>query len=237
MKMLGVMVTAVTLALAAPIALAQTTPEKQRQITVSGEGEVKVAPDRAVIVLGMVSESRELARAQSENAQKIAQTVAMLEKQGIEKRHVQTDFMRIEPRFEKTFGVGPASYVVHRDIVVTVIDLKKLDTLIAEAVKLGINSAYNFTLTTSEPRKHRDAARLLAAQAAKEKATLLAQALGAAVGPALNIEEHNVGMPMGTRHAAPPNVTERAAGGDTLPVFSAGEISVRASVSVTFALQ
>jgi uncharacterized protein YggE len=237
MKMLGVMAAAATLALAAPMALAQAAPEKQRQITVSGEAEIKVEPDRAVIVLGMVSENRELARAQSENAQKIGQTLAMLEQQGIEKRHVQTDFVRIEPRFEKTFGVGPASYVVRRDIVVTITDLKKLEILIAEAVKLGINSAYNFTLMTSEPRKHRDAARLLAAQAAKEKATLLAQAVGAAVGPALNIEEHSVGMPMGTRHAAPPNMTEQAGGGEARQVFSAGEISVRASVSVTFALQ
>ena len=44
-------------------------------------------------------------------------------------------------------------------------------------------------------------------------------------------------MPMGTRHAAPPNITEQAGGGEAKPVFSAGEISVRASVSVTFALQ
>jgi uncharacterized protein YggE len=237
MKILGFVLAAAAVMLAAPMALAQTSPDKQRQITVSGEAEVKVVPDRAVIVMGMVSESRELAKAQSENAQKIAQTIAMLEQQGIDKRQVQTDFLRIEPRFEKSFGIGPAFYVVRRDIVVTVTDLKKLEIVTGEAIKLGINSANQFTLQTSELRKHRDAARLLAAQAAKEKATLLAQALGASVGPALTIEERYVPTPTGSRNVAAQNASVEAGGGDVQPVFSAGEISVRASVSVTFALQ
>lgn len=236
MKIIGAVLTAAALSLAAPIALAQTAPDKQRLITVSGEAEVKVMPDRAVVVLGMVSENRELAKAQGDNAQKIGQAIAMLEREGIDKRHVQTDFLRIEPRFEKIIGVGPASYVVRRDIVVTVTDLKKLETVIGEAVKLGINSASQFTLQTSDLRKHRDAARLLAAQAAKEKAALLAQALGAAVGPVQSIEEHNVPMPMGSRQMMVQNASVEA-GGDAAPAFSAGEISVRASVAVTFALQ
>lgn len=238
MKILGAVVVGAALVLAAPLALAQTAPDKQRQITVSGEAEIKVAPDRAVIVLGMVSESRELPKAQAENAQKIGQTIAMLERLGIEKRHVQTDYLRIEPRFEKTFGVGPASYIVRRDVVVTVTDLKKLETVIAESIKLGINSSGQFALQTSELRKHRDAARLQAAQAAKEKAVLLAQALGATVGPALTIEEQHVPGPMGTRHAMAPNVSlEQQSRGDALPVFAGGEISVFATVTVTFALQ
>jgi uncharacterized protein YggE len=238
MKMLGVLSIAAALALTAPMAVAQTVAEKQRQITVSGEAEVKVAPDRAIIVLGMVSENRELPKAQADNAQKIGQTIAMLERLGIEKRHVQTDYLRIEPRFEKTFGVGPASYIVRRDVVVTVTDLKKLETVIAEAIKLGINSSGQFVLQTSDLRKHRDAARLQAAQAAKEKAVLLAQALGATVGPALTIEEQHAPGPMSTRYATAPNVSlEQQSRGDALPVFSGGEISVSATVTVTFALQ
>ena len=236
MRMLGMMVAAAALTLAAPLALAQTAAEKPRHIAVNGEAEVKMAPDRAVLVLGMVSESRELPKAQAENAQKIGQAIAMLEAQGIDKRHIQTDFVRIEPRFEKTFGVGPASYVVRRDIVVTVVDLKKLETVIGEAVKLGINSASQFSLQTSDLRKHRDAARLQAAQAAKEKADLLARALGASVGPVLTIQENGVPMPASARGLAVQNVSVEA-GGDAPPAFSAGEISVRASVTVTFALQ
>lgn len=241
MKMLGAILTAAALALAAPVALAQTAlaqtaAEKPRQITVSGEAEIKVAPDRAVLVLGMVSESRELPKAQAENAQKIGQALAMLEAQGVDKRHIQTDYVRIEPRFEKSFGVGPASYIVRRDIVVTVIDLKKLETVIGEAVKLGINSASQFSLQTSDLRKHRDAARLQAAQAAKEKATLLAQALGASLGPVLTIQENAVPLPVSARGLAVQNVSVEA-GGDAPPAFSAGEISVRAHVTVTFALQ
>jgi uncharacterized protein YggE len=235
MKMLGAVLTVAALALAAPVAMAQTAAERFRQISVGGEAEVKVTPDRATLVLGMVSESRELPKAQAENAQKIGQAIAMLEKMGIEKRHIQTDFLRIEPRFEKTYGIGPAAYIVRRDIVVTLTDLKKLEPVIAEAVKLGINTAGQFTLETSDLRKHRDAARLLAAQAAREKATLLAQALGATVGPVQTIDETNVPTPMSARSLAPQNVSVEAGGGP--PVFSAGEISVRAAVMVTFALQ
>ncbi len=236
MKRLATISTVLALVLAAPMALAQTA-EKPRQVTVIGDAEVRVAPDRAVIVLGMVSDSRDLAKAQSENAEKISQALAMLARQGIEKRHVQTDFLRVEPRFEKNYGTGPASYLVRRDIVVTVTDLAKLETLIEEALKLGINSASRFTLQTSELRKHRDAARLLAVQAAKEKAALLAQALGASIGPVQAIQEYGVPAPMGTRYGGAQNVSQEAAGGDAQPVFSGGEIAVRASVSVSFALQ
>src|SRR5262249_14990439 len=92
-------------------------------------------------------------------------------------------------------------------------------------------------------RKHGDAARLKAIQAAKEKAEALAQALGSKISNLRTISEgygsywsgsgYGWGW-AGGYYANSRNEQSAESGGETLPL---GQIGVRATVSVTFDLE
>ena len=130
-------------------------------------------------------------------------------------------------------------------------DVNKASEAIAVAFQAGANQVVNVEFYTSELRKYRDQTREMAMKAASEKATALSQAAGANTGCVLNINENSWSYFNGwnwwnggssqnvwTQNAiqnVTPSSGEMPASDDS-PV-SAGHISIRAEVSVMFALR
>jgi uncharacterized protein YggE len=105
------------------------------------------------------------------------------------------------------------------------------------AVAAGANRIHALQMRTSELRKHRDQARLMAVRAAREKAVAIASELGQKIGRARNVQ---VDSPQG--YWANANTTQNAfssAGGDSSGAadFAAGQITVTGRVTVTFELE
>jgi uncharacterized protein len=224
--------------------VAQDTPVR-RTISVTGEAEVRVVPDEAVITFGIeTSSDKAIDNAREENDRRLEELLALTRRLGIKPEHVQTDYLDIEPRYdydserrERKF----LGYFIQRNVVITLRDLTKFTPLLTDALKLGVNRAGQVQFRTTELRKHRDAARTMAIRAAKEKAVDLAKELGMKVGKPITIEESSTWDTWGgpRRGMMMQNaMSEESMGGDMgSSTLAPGQISVSARVSVTFDLE
>jgi uncharacterized protein YggE len=118
--------------------------------------------------------------------------------------------------------------------MITLKDVKKAEPVIDSALKNGANQLQGIDFRSVELRRHRDQARSLAIQAAKEKAIALAHDLDCTVGAPRTINESGSGYLTAysslNSEQEMPQVEES---NETLPL---GQISIRAAVNVTFDL-
>lgn len=218
--------------------------DPRRTINVTGDAEVKVVPDEVSINFSVETNNADLDLARQENDKKVAAVIAMVKKLGVEDKFIQTDYLTVEPRFDynNAYQNGQErkflGYYMTKNISVTLRDVSKFEKLVADALKLGTNYIRGISFQTTELRKHRDAARLMAVRAAKEKALALSGELGQKLGKPINISESNNNYPMYKSRmmmnaSAAPEGTDASAG----EVIALGQIEIKASVSVTFELE
>jgi uncharacterized protein YggE len=218
------------------------------QITVTGDAQVKVRPDRVVLTLGVETRDPKLETAKSTHDKLTSAVIASAKAAGVPEEKIATDYVEIEPRFD--VNGKPAElleYVVRRTVVVTLEDIDRFEAILAGALEAGANYVLDVNFQTTELRKHRDKARSLAIVAAREKAEALAGALEQRIGRPTQINEQAsnwwdyYGSGWGRRwdgYMAQNVVSGGMAGGDfDVGAFSPGEIAVSARVSVTFELQ
>ena len=244
---------AVVLACAACQAQPQTITvqeqAKPRTITVTGEAEVRVVPDEVILTLGVETWNMNLETAKTQNDDVVRKLLALTKDSGIESKHVQTDYVGIEPRYQDSYERKDfLGYFVRKNVVITLKDITKFEAVLSRALELGANYVHGVDFRTTELRKHRDEARALAIKAAQEKATALAGELGQTIGQPITISENQsswwswYGSWWGYRWggSATQNVVQNAGGsGATLgdSALAPGQIAVNASVTVEFELK
>ena len=236
----------------------QTTCNKDRTVNVSGTAVVNVVPDRALIQLGVQSNGRTPKEVQTQNAAMISRVVKALKGLGVEAKDISTDRYIIQPLYEDWDSLRIKGYRIFNVLSVTMRDVDKTSEAIAAAFQAGANQVVNVEFYTSELRKYRDQAREMAITAAREKAGALAQGGGTDIGCVLNISENSWSYFNGWRgwgwwygggnnqNLWTQNAVQNAAptggsGESTTPngdsPVSAGQISIRAEVTATFALK
>ncbi|RPJ24090.1 MAG: DUF541 domain-containing protein [Chloroflexi bacterium] len=250
--------TPTTTATAQPTQELQNTCDPNRNIHVSGTAVVNVTPDRALIQLGVQSNGRSPKEVQARNAAMINRVIKAMKNLGVATKDISTDRYIIQPLYEDWDSLRIKGYRIFNVISITMRDVDKTSEAIAAAFQAGANQVVNVEFYTSELRKYRDQAREMAITAAHEKADALAQAGGADTGCVLNITENthsyfngwsgwgwwygggnnqNVWTQNAVQNVAPPASSgSGTTSTDDSPV-SAGQISIRAEVSVTFALK
>jgi uncharacterized protein YggE len=216
-------------------------------ISVTGEAEVRVVPDEVMLNLGVETFDKVLAVAKSANDQRIAKTVALVRAAGIPAEHVQTDYISIEPRYvQGDIARDLAGYVVRKSVVVRLREIARFESLLTAALDAGVTHVHGIEFRSTDLRKHRDQARTLALTAAREKAAFLAGAAGTPLGRVLSISESgygywsSYGSGWGSRYGSAAQNVVQSFGGASLSTdatLAPGQISIRASVSATFALQ
>ncbi len=221
---------------------------QNRTISVEGDAEIKVAPDRILLTLGIEVSDKDLARAKELHDTRTRAVLEAVKNTGIEAKDIQTDYLEIEPRYE--WSSRPENFIgyfVRKTLVVTIRDVPRFEGVLSVALSSGANYVLGVQFLTSELRKHRDEARALAIKAAREKAVDLASQLNQKVGVPVNISEtssrwyswYGRGWWGGRQSYQAQNVVQNI-GGDSISgdsVISPGRISVSASVRVTFELQ
>lgn len=233
---------AVTLVVATaltPLALsAQERDRKEPVIVVSGEGDAAVAPDLAIISLG-VAETRKTAREALDVANAaMTAVVDALKKQGIAPRDLQTSGLSIQaqynyPQNEDGTPKPPilTGYMVSNTLTVRIRDLAKVGAVIDQAVTLGVNQGGDIRFTNVDAAKTVTEARTEAVKNAIAKAQTLADAAGVKLGRILEItESSNAEEPRPLMSARMAKESD-----DAVPV-EAGENSYSVSVNVTFAI-
>jgi uncharacterized protein len=238
---------------AAQFASAQGVPdaaEKQpATISVSGSAEVRVPPDEINLNVGVEVRHANLDEAKTLNDQKVAGVLKFLREAGIEAKDVQTDFIGIHPEFRNSRDTTPEVYVVQRSIGIRLRQVSDFEKVLTGLLKNGVNYVHGIDFRTTELRRHRDAARQLAIHAARLKADTLARELGARVGKVQTITENTwggwwswSGGSWGSQNygGGYQNVMQNTGGGagpSEDGSLSVGQISVSATVNVTFLLE
>jgi len=227
---------------------AQPATQESRLITVTGDAEVRVAPDEAVVTLGVETWNADLTLAKNQNDERVAKVLALARGSGVKPEHIQTEHISVEPRYHDDYERrGFLGFYVRKTIVVTLQDLTQFEDLLTGALGAGATHVHGVQFRTTELRKYRDQARALAVGAAREKAEALAKELGQQVGQPQTIQEDQnswwswYGAWWGASWGGigMQNVVQNM-GGSAMPAegsFAPGQIAVNAKVTVSFELR
>ncbi|GAA5481973.1 SIMPL domain-containing protein [Haloferula sargassicola] len=167
----------------------------QRRISVTGTVEFKTPPDEIVWNIRLVDENPHLATAKESNDGKISAVLALQETLEIDAGNLETGHLNIEREYERgAHGErGDFKYFrVSRQVVIRQQDLTRFDEYL-DALVSSAEIEANFQFESSKMQDLRAEARLKAMGIAKEKASGMAEAVGAKVGRVLTINEHSEG--------------------------------------------
>jgi uncharacterized protein YggE len=223
----------------ASVAAAQQQEREPPLITVTGEAEVRVVPDEVIFDLTVQTLNRDLRLAKSQTDERLKKTLELTRKYKIAPADVQTDYVKLEPRYrgndETRLLVG---YSVRKDLVFTLRDASQAEELLSEVIESGVTRINSISFRSSQLRKHRDQARALAIKAAQEKATALAAEIGQKIGKAYSIEEESTGNnfrsgALNLNNVASDGAETSASSEGTLAL---GQIKLSARITVRFFL-
>ncbi|MCO6173672.1 SIMPL domain-containing protein [Flavobacterium sp. NRK F10] len=229
MKKLVLILTFATTAMMAQNQIQEPVP----QISVSGEGKIKVVPDQAVITLGVENTGKDATEVKKKNDETVDAIIKAIKKNGIPTSDYQTQNVSLRKNYD--YNQKKYSYYANQTISIHLKDLKKYDALLMSLVDAGVNNIQGVEFKSSRLEQYESEARVKAMLDAKKKAEDYVSVLGQKVGKALQISDNsqvNYPRPMYKTYA----VAEMA---DAAPreTLAIGEIEVTANVSVSFELK
>ncbi len=203
-----------------------------RLVTVTGEGTIAVAPDAAVIRVGVSTQGKTAADASNANAQKMTAVLAAIKDTGIAGRDVQTAALSLQPQYDAGKPGAPrlVGFQVSNQVTVKIRDIKTLPGVLDRAISAGANEMSGNEFVVSEQSKLLDEARGQAIADARRKAELYAQAAGGHVGRVVSITDE--GAPAPVR----PVMSAMRAGAAAVPV-APGEQTLKSAVTVSYMLE
>jgi len=205
-------------------------------VRVSGEATTTVDADMAVLSLGIVQQAKTPLAVRDAVTVAADRLITSLVVLGIEKKQIRTSNFSIYPVYDERPGKQNLIIGYKADTSVT---LTLEDTsLVAQAVETAIGAGANEIRGLNYRKKNEDQLRIetlkLAVANAAAKAEAMAVTLGRKLGKAILAEEQGYSM------NAPDTrlyLSKSMAAAPAPEAFSPGSIEVRASVSVTFALE
>ncbi|HUF79003.1 MAG TPA: SIMPL domain-containing protein [Thermoanaerobaculia bacterium] len=209
-------------------------------ITVNGEGEVRTAPDEAMVRLGVVAQREQAREAQGEASRigrAILDAIAAL---GVPEEAVQTSQLVLTPVYEQPrYDQRPQvptepriiAYRAANAVTVRLADLAKIGPVIDAGIAAGANQLEGVSFQLNDDRPAREEALRRAVAAAQGKAAAIAAALGVELGPVLEAREGGISIQR-PQLAARAMVMEMSADAGT-PV-APGEVTVTGHLTIRY---
>jgi uncharacterized protein YggE len=198
-------------------------------VEVVGEGTVTAAPDRAVIVLGAVTEGTVLQTIQSENAAIITRIINALLNLNIPRERIQTTDFRIDVLYDYEDGRQIfRGYRVTHLLQITTDTVGQTGLIVDTAVSQGANTVTSIRFALRNPDAFINQALSLAIGNARQKAITIANSLGITLS-AVPIEVQE--LPLGREPI--PFATAMLAAEAPTPI-QPGQLTVRAAVRVKY---
>jgi uncharacterized protein len=213
-------------------------PER-RMVTVTGEGEVSAAPDRARISMAVQETKPDLKAAQDDVNRVVRDYLAQARALGVKDEDISTAGLSINAQYDYSGKDGRKflGYQVTRGIQVVVRDLDRIGDYLQKATDAGINNVSDPVLESSRADELRREALAKAAADAQAKARLLAETLGVKLGLVHTINAATEVAPPQPRVMAFAQTARAAApSGNEEMGFAAGEIQIKATLSADFDL-
>jgi len=214
---------------------AQECCARPRLIAVTGTAEVNVAPDEVVLSVGIETRDKDLALAKSQHDSRVKKIIAETRNAGVDSKDIQTSALQMSGDYSEEKVPRFLAYEVTQTIVITLRDLTKYENLMTQLLQNGVNRINSVNFLIANDRKYRDEARLKAIRTAKEKAIAMAAELGQTIGKPWEINENtaNANYRLAYANTAVNGLDKRADESTVAP----GEVTIRASVSVSFQLE
>ncbi len=211
----------------------------ERTVTVGGEGTVDAEPDEAAVQFAVVTRAETAEAARRENAEAAESAMNAVRALGIAERKIQLLTLRLDEEWDyRNNQRVRKGFIARRDVKVTIEDLDLVPGLVAEVVQQGANELGGIRYGLQNREAVEDEALRAAVARARRKAQLMAEALGARLGGVVRIAESGVHSPrpqpvMYARAEMAMDERQESNPG----AYAAGEITVRATVTVVFELE
>jgi uncharacterized protein YggE len=221
-----------------PVAAAQSvTPGTATNpfagIVVSGSGTVTAAPDVAYVSAGVTTQAATARQASDANSTTMTAVIAAIKAAGVADKDVQTTNFSISPVYSQVRSDTGSStitgYRVDNSVRVTVNVVGDAAKVLDAVVGAGANSNVNISFGIKDTTALQEQALAAAVQQAAGKAGAIAQATGVKLAGAYSVTEQSSGGPV-TSGPQP----QAAAASVAVPIQQ-GQLSVRATVQVTYA--
>jgi len=209
-----------------------------RLVSVSGQGEVSAAPDRARLSMAVEQTDPDLKTAQNKVNGIVRAYLAQARALGVKDEDISTAGLSIRSEYDYSNNSARKflGYHVTRNIELVVRDLDKIGDYLQRATDAGINNISDPQLESSRAEDLQRQALVKAAQDAQAKAKLVADTLGVKLGAVRSISA-------GSAAPRPPGPVPRvmmaaaaAPSGNEDMGFAAGEIRFSSNVSAEFDL-
>lgn len=202
------------------------------QIIVSGSGEARVAPDRAIINVGVFSRATTAAAAANDNARKQRAIIDTLRALGFASEQISTMNYNVNPEMRHIPQSGRTEvtgYTVSNTVRVDVRRLDQIGPAIDAALAKGANQIHGldfYVFNADEPRRR---ALAQAIERARADADAMARAAGGSIGVLLEMSTGFTSIPIMRQEMA--MATAMRAQADAPTPIQPGEDILRAVVT------
>lgn len=207
--------------------------EKIPTISVSGEGVVEVAPDRATISLGVVTRDKNAAKVQNDNANIVSEIIKSVAALGIDKKNICTGNYSFHQYFRNDNNRRVADgYEANNSVTVIVDDLNLVGKVIDAALSSGANNVDSLEFGIKDKSKLQNDAIRLAVRDARAKAEVVAAELGKNIIGVLNVSVNSgyISAPRANKMF----MADMAAENSVATPIESGMLNCSASVHVEF---
>jgi len=200
----------------------------EKLVTVTGEATVAIAPDAAMIRIGVSSQDKTAREASDANAKQMTAVLAAIKSNSIADRDIQTSRLSLQPQYDpnKSGTARLTGFQATNQVTVKIRDIGKLAAVLDSAIAAGANEMSGIEFIVSDQSKLLDRARDDAIADAHRKAGLYAKAAGSRLGRIVAISEEG---------SAPPPRPMQALRAGAVPI-APGEQTLRAAVTVSYEL-
>ncbi|HPW98196.1 MAG TPA: SIMPL domain-containing protein [Flavobacterium sp.] len=216
------------------VAFAQDNKAQVPQISVTGEGKVKVTPDRAIINVGVLNTGKDAKEVKSLNDETVDKVIKFLKKSGLNAADYKTNNVSLHKSYD--YEKKKQVYQANQSISITLKDLSKYDEIMMGLNDTGVNNIQGVEFKSSKMEELEKEARKKAMLNAKQKAEDYVSVLGQKVGKALLISDSSQAYYPQPMYKNSMMGGEAMVSGDSQETLAVGEIEIIATVNVTFIL-
>lgn len=205
-------------------------------VVTTGEGVVNVVPDRAWITLSAESRANSPREAQRKNTEVMTPVLDKLKSAGAPAEAIRTIGYDLQQEFDFVNNRRVSrGYVARNTVDVRVDTVDRVGELLEIAVASGATSVSGLRFDLKDRGKYEREALRLATSDARMRADAAAAGAGRAVDRVVRVEEQRAGGPMPVPRLAMAREVAQADAG--APAISAGQIEIRAQVTLTASLK
>lgn len=231
-------VVAASCALALLLSPALRAEDALRLVSVTGEAEMQVAPDMALLTGEIIRDGQDAASARREADAIAAQVVRLLTDAGIAADDIDSTAVTVSPRYrwnDERKEQQLLGYRVSRGITARILELADLGPVLVSLSDAGVNRLSPPRLTLQDEESVYRETLSAAVMNAKDRASAMAAVLGEDIDAVHSISQRGQSQPR-------PMMAERAmmAASDAAPAaesYQAGDITYRVTVDASFSLK